>query len=877
MTPGTKLGSYEILSPLGKGGMGEVWRARDSKLGREVAIKTLPEEFASDEERLARFEREAKLLASLNHPNIAAIYGLEEDSGTRFLVLELVEGDTLADRLKHGAIPVEDSLKLALQIAEALEAAHEKGVIHRDLKPANIKVTPDAKVKVLDFGLAKAFAGDGSDVNLSQSPTLSLAATQQGVILGTAAYMSPEQARGVTVDKRADIWAFGCVLYEMLTGRQVFKGELMSDVMASVLKSDPDYKGLPPTIHPKLRELLRRCLEKEPKQRWHDVGDVRVEIEQVSADPSGTLIQPVTEIGPSTRSRLPAILVTAILSVIVASVAAWNLKPAPPSLVTRFPLTLPESDTVDAQGGMALSPTGARIAYVATRDGVRQLFVRSRDQVRPARIEGTDGAMHPFFSPDGEWIGFFTGTELRRVSLRGGPTALITPALNRAGATWGPNDNIVFSSNDAPGLMQVSASGGEPRPLTTPQDRGERHYWPEFLPGGSAALFTISRGGPISDKQVAVLSLETGEYEVLVDGTDAEYASSGHLVFAREASLWAAPFDLDSLEVSGEPSPMVEDVQVNNGGGWAHYATGGDGSLVYLRSASADSRTLLWVDREGNEELIPAQPLTYRYPRISPDGGRVALDTENGLWIWDFSLQTLTLLEETGQYPVWTSDGEEIVYDGPSSFFRNASDTSSPAVPIASNLHGPAYFLSDGEDHLVFRSGIDISMISLDGSSEPVPLLEGAFRERNAELSPGGNWMAYQSDQSGRYEISVRPFPNVEDSRLSISNAGGFHPVWSRDGEELFYIEPGPPARLMSVAVELDAAFTPGSRQAIMDWPYYFEAQGAGRTYDVALDGERFIAVRLELAETGDNEGEPTGLNVVLNWFEELKERVPLP
>ena len=672
-TSGTQLGSYEIISPLGKGGMGEVWRARDQKLGREVAIKTLPEEFAKDEERLARFEREAKLLASLNHPNIAAIYGLEEHNGTRFLVLELVEGDTLAERLKRGAIPVEESLKLALQIAEALEAAHEKGVIHRDLKPANIKVTPDGKIKVLDFGLAKAFAGDGADVNLSQSPTLSMAATQQGVILGTAAYMSPEQARGESTDKRADVWAFGCVLFEMLTGRQTWGGRTVTDVIAGLVAREPEWNSLPPNLHPRLRLLLERCLEKETKDRYHDVADVRVDIQKVLADPGGVIVQPVADvIQAPPRPMLRWIAVTAVISAIVAGVAVWNLKPAGPSsqpLVTRFPVTLPDTDFIIA--GVAFSPSGDRLVYTAAPNGFEeQLFVRVRDQVEAVSIRGTEGATYPFFSYDGESVGFFTQTELRQVALAGGPTTLITPVTNRRGATWGPDNTIVFASDAAPGLMQVGASGGEPQTLTTPQDENERHWWPEFLPDGNAVLFTIFPNvadGSLADTQVAVLSLDTGEYRFLIDGTDATYASSGHLVFGREDWLWAAPFDLDSLELTGEPSPMVEDVQVNEGG-WAQYALAGDGSLMYLSvgTIGVTENDLVWVDRQGTETPLIDQTRDYDWPRFSPEGERIAVVVRgdsglSNIWVYDIRTGTgsqLTDDERFKNFPIWTPKGE---------------------------------------------------------------------------------------------------------------------------------------------------------------------------------------------------------------------------
>ncbi len=446
MTPGTQLGTYEILSPLGKGGMGEVWRARDQKLGREVAIKTLPEEFAQDEERLARFEREAKLLASLNHPNIAAIYGLEEHEGTRFLVLELVEGDTLAERLKRGAIPVEESLKLALQIAQALEAAHEKGVIHRDLKPANIKVTPDGKIKVLDFGLAKAFMGDGSDANLSHSPTLSMQATQQGVILGTAAYMSPEQARGQEVDRRADVWAFGVVLFEMFAGRGTFDGGTVSDVLAGVLAKEPQWNTLPLNLHPRVRLLLERCLEKESKDRYGDISDARVDIQKVLADPEGVIVQPVAEVGQAVpASKLPWVVATLGL-VVVASVAVWYLKPAEPRPISRFSHVLPEGQRFTNVGRplVAVSPDGSHIVYVANS----QLYLRSMDELEAHPIPGTDEIpTNPFFSPDGQWIGYWSQTDaqLKKIAISGGAAIPLADIVNPFGASWGTDDTIPWN------------------------------------------------------------------------------------------------------------------------------------------------------------------------------------------------------------------------------------------------------------------------------------------------------------------------------------------------------------------------------------------------------------------------------------------------
>ena len=544
---GKTLGHYEITDKLGQGGMGSVWLAQDSKLGRQVAIKTLPEEFAQDEERLARFEREAKLLASLNHPNIAAIYGLEEDGGTRFLVLELVEGDTLADPLKRGAIPVEESLRLALQIAEALEAAHEKGVIHRDLKPANIKVTSDGKVKVLDFGLAKAFAGDGSDVNLSQSPTLSLAATQQGVILGTAAYMSPEQARGQEVDKRSDIWAFGVVLFEMLTGRGTFDGGTVSDVLAGVLRADPDWKSLPLNLHPRIRLLLERCLEKESKDRYGDISDARVDIQKALADPDGVIVQPVAEVVQATpHSRLPWIAAVTI-GVIVAGMTGWNLGPGlqlEPPPVMRFNHVLPDGQTLArvSRSLVAVSPDGARIAYIADN----QLYLRNLNDPESRPIRGTEqGPTNPFFSPDGEWVGFVSGEQLKKIAISGGVSVTICDAGPPTGASWGTDGTIVFGHPD--GIMRVSADGGTPTLVVQTED-SERVYGPQILPGGDSILFTVTSATGLNrwdEAQIVVQSLETGKREVLwTGGSDARYVPTGHLIYASEDVLFAAPFSL---------------------------------------------------------------------------------------------------------------------------------------------------------------------------------------------------------------------------------------------------------------------------------------------------------------------------------------------
>ena len=571
MQPGTKLAHYEILSALGKGGMGEVWKTKDTKLGREVAIKTLPEEFAKDADRLARFEREAKLLASLNHPNIAAIYGLEESNGTRFLVLELDEGDTLADRMKNGAIPVEESLKLASQISEALEAAHEKGVVHRDLKPANIKVTPDGKVKVLDFGLAKAFAADQADVNLSNSPTLSMQATQQGVILGTAAYMSPEQARGEDADQRADVWAFGVVLFEMLTGRGTFEGRTVSDVLAAVLAKDPQWNSLPHNVHPRLRLLLERCLAKELKDRYTGVGDARVDVHTVLADPGGVLVQPIAEVVQATRqSKLPWVAVF-VAGAIIAGMAVWVFMQPDPAQPVRLTAIHPGTEVVgnNFDVDVILSKDGRRIVYIAGGEQEGRLYVRDLDQLEPTLL--AESARSPFLSPGDQWVGFMSSRTWMKVAMTGGPAVRVgeVGAAPR-GATWGPDDTILFATDDnSTGLYGISASGGEAEVLTTPDSgTGELdHLFPEFLPGGRAVLFTITNNQGLGNSQIAVLDLESGNHRILIQGgSNPRYAASGHIVYGVGGTLRAVAFDLDSLETSGAAVPVLEGVATKETG-----------------------------------------------------------------------------------------------------------------------------------------------------------------------------------------------------------------------------------------------------------------------------------------------------------------------
>ena len=883
LSPGTKLAHYEILEPIGKGGMGEVYRAKDSKLGRDVAIKVLPDEFAENEERLARFKREAKVLASLNHPGIAAIHGLEESEGTHYLVLELVPGETLAERIARGPIPLEEAIEIASQIAEALEEAHEQGIVHRDLKPANIKQTEDGKIKVLDFGLAKVFQEDGaeSDAATSMSPTLTRDATRVGVILGTASYMSPEQAKGKRVDKRTDIFAFGAVLYEMLTGKKTFPGEDVSEVLASVIKLEPDWKALPTGVSSRLLELLRRCLEKDSKRRVRDIGDVRLAMEgafETAPTPQGV-------VSPSVGWQPAKAVATALALSVIAGVAVWNVMRSEPPPIARFSLTLPPGVSLTGIGRhvVALSPDGTRLVYTAND----QLYLRAMDQTVATPIRGTEGARSPFFSPDGDWVGFYSDGKLKKVAIRGGaPVSLCDAPVSPFGARWGADGAIVFGQIAA-GIMQVSADGGTPEVLIPLEER-ELGHGPQILPGEKAVLFTLGDGTNWYNAQIVVHSLETGERKVLIEGgRDARYLPTGHLVYVLDGTLLAVPFDVDELEVTGGPIPMAEGFMTAVGvdAGAAQFSVSDSGALVYVTGSDPGKRTLVWVNRDGREEALAAEPHAYTYPRISPDGGRVALDVrdeEQDIWIWDFAHETLTRLTFApgrDQYPVWTPDGRQVAFsserDGTSNLYWKAADGTGAVERLyeSENAQVPYAFTPDGRQ-LVLRKasadvskGFDLEVLSLKGSTEP--LLATEFNERNAEISPDGRWLAYESNASGQFEIYVRPFPNVEDGQWLISSGRGARPLWSPDGRELFYLAPG--ARLMAVPVETvqtEASFAHGKPEEVFRGYYVPGGISIGRSYDIAPDGERFLMIK----ESGNDS---TEFILVQNWFEELKRLVP--
>ena len=662
---GKTLSHYNVTEKIGAGGMGEVYRAKDTKLGRDVAIKVLPEEFSRDKERVARFQREAQLLASLNHPNIAAIHGLDESEGQRFLVLELVEGQTLAERVSRGSVPVDEALTLSVQIAEALEAAHEKGVIHRDLKPANIKITPEGKIKVLDFGLAKAFTGDaGADP--AHSPTISMAATGQGTILGTAAYMSPEQARGQEVDKRADIWAFGCVLFEMLSGRQVFAGATMTDIIASVVKVEPNWAVLP-QIPSVVRSLLRRCLEKDPIRRLRDIGDARIELsDAIAAEQTTTVAVPVeVKTGVQRKERLLWAHATGVFA-IVASILALVLLNQPGPDERSYKYTLGSLENEVGQVQIQLSPDGRNLVRI-TGDG---LWVRPLDELEGRLLSGTAGAAYPFWSPDSRWLGFFAQGKLKKIEIRGGPAQTLSDVAGFSpGGTWNPEGTILFASQLDPFVVyRVSSAGGEPTAVTSLESESVGHLYPQFLPDGRHFTFT-SYGGTPGTGWVFVASMDSQEVIPLVPSDfKARYAPPGFLLFERESTLMAQRFDVDALNLDGEAFPIVENLVRNTSNLLAGFSVSDNGQLVY-RTGAPQSFQITWFDREGRPEAVgPTGTFEQNpVPALGPSGDRIAFERgiPDDIWLVDLERGTntrFTFDDAADTYPLFSPDGSQIVF-----------------------------------------------------------------------------------------------------------------------------------------------------------------------------------------------------------------------
>jgi serine/threonine-protein kinase len=866
--------------------MGEVYRARDPRLDREVAVKVLPEAFARDAERLARFDREARALAALNHPGIAAIYGLEESDDTRFLVLELVPGETLAKKLFRGPLPVREALGLCAQIAEALAAAHEKGILHRDIKPSNVHVTPEGKVKLLDFGLARTQDRRTVDSTVTGSPAD--AATRPGQILGTAAYMSPEQARGKPLDKRTDIWAFGCVLYEALTGRQAFAAETTSDTVTAVLSEEPDWTALPAATPALVYSLLRRCLRKDMARRLHDIADAEIELEEALAALPGTApLSGVAVDSPSPQGRRRRVgwLSISPLAVIVASTAgglAWWMarQPAEPPSVTRFTLQLPAGRTVSRSGtlggALAFSPDGTHVVYVGTETGRDMLYVRAIDRLKATPLSGTVGARRPFFSPDGQWVGFYgySGERaLKKVPLSGGTPIRLCDAGEFWGGSWGEGGSIVFARSRYRGLMRVSAEGGTPEALL-PARPGLRFSWPQFLPGGKAVLFTLFELEK-PPARIAVLSLDTREYRLLVEGHYARYAN-GLLVYAQGDSLFAAPFDIERLELTGAPVPALEGVRFREA---SEFSLSRDGSLVYLPGAGRAERALLRVGRDGRIDRLTEAERDYVQPRFSPDGTRIAvLARGEGNWIFDTRRNQMTrLLGAAGESPVWSPDGTRLVFsecreEGCGLFSTpadgsGASERICPPTPmdaLGGSWAAESNILVFEQDHSGDQA--DIYVLPMDGRQEPRPwATTPSVLELAPRLSPDGRWVAYEA-RRGREApgVFVASFP-TGDGKWQVSSEG-MSPVWGPDGRELFYRSG---RKLMVVSIEAEPGFVVGEPRRILEDDSITWNSGSWgvANYDVSPDGQTFVMV--------SEEAPLTQINVVLNWSEELKRLDP--
>ncbi len=905
LATGTKLGPYEIQLPLGAGGMGEVYRARDAKLGREVALKVLPAEFASDPERMMRFAREAQVLASLNHPNIAHIYGLDDSAGVRALIMELVEGSTLAERIQHGALPLDESLGIAKQIAGALEYAHEQGIVHRDLKPANVKVTSDGTVKVLDFGLAKAIENTPATENISNSPTLSMAATQAGVILGTAAYMSPEQAKGKTVDRRSDIWAFGVVLYEMLVGKQLYEGETAPETLAHVITKEPAWDSLPASTPTAIRHLLERCLTKDPKTRLQAIGEARIIIERYLANPTASTasLERVPVEQPVWRPVLPWAIAGALA--IFVGVMSWVLWR--PASVPINPLRLsaeigaPVVLAVDAGAAAVVSPDGSKFVFRAYESGPNQkprLYLRQRDQLQASPLVGTEGARNQFFSPDGEWIGFFADGKLRKIPALGGTAATLCDAPNDRGGAWSEDGTIIFAASTREGLSKVSEAGGKPEPLTTlDESKGEiTHRWPQVLPGGKAILFTAHNNNVGFDNaNVVVQILKTGERKIVHQGgTYARYAPSGHLLFAHEGTIFAAPFDLGRrLETTGPAVPFLEHVLTNPlGGGDAQFDFSKTGTFLYVAGEITSAPvTIDWMDKEGKFQPLRAALGDYYDLRFSPDGKRLAFSihdrTTADIWVYDWQRDTMSRLTfgpGKSAWPVWTPDGQRIAFvsdrdgskinmywvraDGTGDVER-LLDNKDEQIPFSFSPDGK--FLAFGQ--LSAGTNWDIWTLPLEGDERsgwkpgtPRPFLKTAAVEFQPQFSPDGRWLAYMLADASTTEVYVRPFPGP-GGNWQISSGGGVHPTWSKNGKELFFRTIDDHIMVSTYRVVGDS-FQADKPQL---WsPGQLVNRGPWRNFDLAPDGKRFaVTNRPQSQENAAVKNDK--FVVLLNAFDELR------
>jgi eukaryotic-like serine/threonine-protein kinase len=884
---GRQLGSFEIVELLGRGGMGEVYRARDTRLHRDVALKVLPDRYAFDSHRLAHFKQEALVLASIVHPHIATLFGIEESGATPALVMELVDGETLDDRIaryrdpsRGRGLPLDEALRLAGELADALEAAHHRGVVHRDFKPANIKINVDDSVKVLDFGLASILAPDAhADVT---GETMTVTGTQN--VLGTPAYMSPEQARGQPADRRADVWAFGCVLYEMLTGRRAFGGRSTVEVLVAVLEREPDLELLPSDTPPAIRRLLRRALSKNLRNRLRDMGDARLEINDALAGThDATPDRPVA--APARVKTLAAVVVLASLALAGLVASQWVRPRAVPPPISRFAIVVP-SDANRERG-----PTG-RIAI--SRDGARLVFplgrgfgLRQRDKVSVETLEigrAAEGLL-PFFSPDGRWIGYYSDGALRKVAVSGGAPIEVAKVTTHATGAWSEGQ-IVYA--DATGLFRVPQDGGAAEKLPIKVASNEQVAFPEVLPGGQVILFTvmptrtnvIGQASQSRQARIDALDLRNGkQMQILRGGGRPRYVPTGHLLFALDGTLHGVLFDARHLEVRGEPIELVAEA------GSSEFAISEEGTLAHVVSGALEGRELVWVDRRGREESLGAPLRPYAYPRLSPDGKQVALDVggvNRDIWIWDISRKVLERFTDDpseNALLAWTRDGRYLAFgssrSGVSNVFWQASDRSGEPERLweSDRVQQPMAFAPDGRlllSEAVPGHGRDVLALSLDPPRRVERIFDSDATEGWAEVSSDGRWIVYESDESGQFEIYVRPYPRIRDGRWRVSTTGGRQPVWSRDGTQLFYRDFS--GALMVVPVRLAATLTFAPPTKLLDGVRFVGGGSSlsGRTYDVNPDGSQFLMIKRAISSDTT-----ASLVVAEHWFQELQSRLP--
>ena len=920
LASGIRLGVYRVVSLLGAGGMGEVYLARDTRLDRDVALKVLPTAFAADPDRVARFEREAKVLASLQHPNIAGIYGFEEGAGVQALVLELVDGVTLAERIARGPLPVPEALAIARQIADVLAAAHDAGIVHRDLKPANIKITSSGSVKVLDFGLAKLSDPNGSNApngpsgphGLSMSPTFtSPVATHIGVILGTAAYMSPEQARGKIVDKRSDLWAFGCVLYEMLTGRHAFEGDEVTDVIARIIERDVDLTALPPGTPPPIRRLVRRCLEKDRTRRLADASDARLEVDEgLSGTPSDTPAAIArSDAQPTWRRALPSAI--AAIAVVVATAAVlrwapWRAAPAATPLRLSADIGIDGSLPIDQGAAAVLSPDGALLAFTARRTGsdVPQLYTRRLDQLQPTALTGTDGARDPFFSPDGQWIAYFAGGKLKKTAVSGGASVTLCDAPNGRGGAWTDDGTIIFSPNNTQDmtLMRVPAAGGNAERLFTLDKDEHTQRWPQVLPGGKTVLYSSAAiRTQWEDGNLVVQPLSGGPRKIVVrGGYYGRYLPSGHLVYVRQGTMFAVPFDVTRLEVTGPPVPVIEGIASSpDVTGGAQFASGGNGTLVYVPGRSiASDVPISWIDRSGKVAPLRAMPSNWSNPVFSPDGTRLAIDIFDGkqsdVWVYDWArdaLSRLTFDAADDLHPAWTPDGRRIAFssrrgDGTHlNVYWQRADGSGEATRLTQSSHDqyPGSWHPAGKvllfDEIDPLRRSDMMLLPMEGDEAsgwkpgtPASFLSTAFSEGSPVFSPDGRWVAYISNESGRNDVFVRPYPGP-GGKWQISTATADDPMWSRSSPELFFVAT-PGLRLMATRYSVDGdSFRADKPMLLSQTPFLSRPRAPSHDVAVHPDGQRFAVAPIpetELTARFDK------IVFVSNFLDELR-RVAAP